>query len=143
MFCIKCSKPRTIGRRICDSCNKQRLIELVKDKPRWMSINRCFVCRDEFTAWEKSQRNCRNCSKLVVEVSQKFQSSNNYNMIGEVPEHRIIAERLLGRQLSSDEAIHHIDINSRNNCHSNLSVMSLATHGRLHLFLNKWFLQKI
>lgn len=44
-------------------------------------------------------------------------------------EHRVVAERVLGRQLKSDEIVHHIDENKQNNDPSNLKVVAgVAEH---------------
>lgn len=47
-------------------------------------------------------------------------------------EHRLIMERHIGRSLSSDEVVHHINENPRDNRIENLKIMSLAEHTRLH-----------
>lgn len=51
--------------------------------------------------------------------------------------HRELAEKLLGRALSSDEHVHHIDRNRKNNSLDNLLVLSSAAHTRLHLAMRK------
>ena len=47
-------------------------------------------------------------------------------------EHRVIAEKILGRKLRSDEHVHHIDMNKHNNDPSNLAVMDGEDHLKLH-----------
>lgn len=47
--------------------------------------------------------------------------------------HRVVMEEFLGRALSSDEIVHHIDGNKQNNDISNLTVMSRSEHIREHL----------
>ena len=47
-------------------------------------------------------------------------------------EHRIVAEKKIGRKLRRDEVVHHEDHDRRNNSPSNLSVMTKAAHARLH-----------
>ena len=47
-------------------------------------------------------------------------------------EHRYIIEQHLGRKLSTDEVVHHIDGNRANNTISNLVVMSRGEHSALH-----------
>ena len=46
--------------------------------------------------------------------------------------HRVVAEAMLGRKLRSDEVVHHIDGNKRNNDPSNLQVMTRSEHARMH-----------
>lgn len=48
-------------------------------------------------------------------------------------EHRVVVEAHLGRPLRSDEIVHHIDGNKRNNDISNLAVMTQSEHIKLHL----------
>ena len=47
--------------------------------------------------------------------------------------HRVLAERTLGRKLRSDEIVHHMDGNKRNNALDNLTVMTRADHFRYHV----------
>ena len=51
---------------------------------------------------------------------------------GYVLEHRAEMENYLGRYLTKDEVVHHIDENTHNNDITNLRVMSLRDHGLLH-----------
>lgn len=45
--------------------------------------------------------------------------------------HRLIMERHLGRELTPEENIHHIDGNKRNNDISNLQIMTNSEHRKL------------
>ena len=48
-------------------------------------------------------------------------------------EHRVIAERKLGRPLASGEIVHHADEDKQNNADGNLEVLaSQSEHARLH-----------
>ena len=60
----------------------------------------------------------------------KFQ--NGYNKKGNAKLHRLIMEDHLGRKLTSDEIVHHIDGNKLNNNINNLKVMTRGEHSRLH-----------
>lgn len=52
-------------------------------------------------------------------------------------EHRVVAERKIGRRLQPGEIVHHIDGNPRNNAPENLQVMTQAEHTRLHAKLRR------
>jgi hypothetical protein len=49
-----------------------------------------------------------------------------------VYEHKLKAERALGRALGPDETVHHIDGDKTNNANSNLLICSRAYHVALH-----------
>jgi hypothetical protein len=49
-----------------------------------------------------------------------------------VYEHRVVIERQLGRKLSKDEHIHHIDGNPKNNSIKNLQLTNVKSHCRIH-----------
>lgn len=52
-------------------------------------------------------------------------------------EHRVVAERMIGRKLKPGEIVHHIDHNKHNNSPSNLQIMTQADHARLHFSKHK------
>lgn len=51
---------------------------------------------------------------------------------GYAPLHRVNASKKIGRPLRSDEVVHHIDGNKRNNRKSNLQVMLRSEHYKIH-----------
>lgn len=56
---------------------------------------------------------------------------------GYVLEHRLEMEKYLGRYLTKEEVVHHIDENRHNNHISNLRLMDYYTHNNLHKKLLK------
>lgn len=49
-----------------------------------------------------------------------------------IPEHRLIMAEKLGRALSRDELVHHIDGDHTNNAPDNLEVTDRSAHARHH-----------
>lgn len=56
-----------------------------------------------------------------------FATKNGY-----VLEHRVVVERNLGRFLTKEEVVHHVDENKHNNKIENLLVLSKSEHTSLH-----------
>lgn len=54
------------------------------------------------------------------------------NEAGYVREHVIVMEQHIGRYLTDDEVVHHIDFNRGNNDISNLRLMTRSMHSTLH-----------
>lgn len=68
--------------------------------------------------------------------------SNGYLMITRGDDtgkllHRVIAERMLGRKLNSNEIVFHVDGNKQNNDISNLKIVSRSESARYHATRNK------
>ena len=57
---------------------------------------------------------------------------SNYILENGEYQHRVVAQRILGRSLTSEEHVHHKDANTYNNSPENLIVLSGQDHLRLH-----------
>lgn len=58
---------------------------------------------------------------------------------GFVPEHRIVVEQFIGRYLSKEEIVHHLDKNGYNNKIENLMVFqSEKEHASFHIKVKKY-----
>ena len=66
--------------------------------------------------------------KYVTGASDSVRCKN-----GLASEHRMVAEKMLGRPLKREECVHHIDFNKRNNSPENLMVFkTVADHSAFH-----------
>lgn len=59
----------------------------------------------------------------------------NKNWRGYVHEHLLVAEKMLGRHLRDDEVVHHLDGDILNNEQTNIMVLLIGQHHKLHA----WF----
>jgi len=136
--CIICGKSKTVGRRYCNECYLSRKREQYKIRGRYSyGKSNCIICNVEITLWRKDQKYCKICCK--TSTTSNFGSiANNYENgggDGYCWMHRRIAEGLLERKLQTNEVVHHIDENPKNNELNNLIVLTRSSHSRLHWFL--------
>jgi hypothetical protein len=73
-------------------------------------------------------------------------STQGYKVVGfgknRHPEHRVIAEKVLGRTLKRNEVVHHIDGDKTNNKNSNLLICDVAYHQWLHMEMSRRYMQE-
>ena len=124
-------------------------------------------CKKHYADWHRSTKQCsiHGCSDKYFSAGlcgkhyQRRRQHGNPNVLTRNPpghghlrkdgyrvffknrkmfyEHRIIAELVLGRALTKDEVVHHIDHNPMNNSPENLAILkSNAEHRKAHV-LNK------
>lgn len=144
LICKKCGGPRDIGRRLCRPCNLDRLKAKAKETPRYTWDKECLACKNGYKAWRKEQTICSKCYQDMVKLKSLNPSNNKYVSVkvnGKfVHAHRALAEEVLGRKLTTNEVVHHMDDNPKNNSVENLIVLSRTWHGRLHNYL---YLQRV
>ena len=105
----------------------------------------CNTCGKEFYS-HKTQKFCsRKCvlwnggitKRSHGYIWEKDWSHPNANKQGYVYQHRIAAEKKLGRRLEKWEVVHHIDRNRSNNNPDNLEVYNQYDHACMHK--DKWW----
>lgn len=131
----------------CDVCGK------VFDKVDSAVREHNFCSVDHLRKWNSERMSDYNKSKnpmnkkwtkkmrlkkreQVLERTGKGEKA--YNKFLGRHEHRVVAERMLGRKLKKNEVVHHIDLNKQNNDEKNLVVLpSNSEHSHLHQILKK------
>ncbi|RIV23630.1 hypothetical protein DYU11_11655 [Fibrisoma montanum] len=86
-----------------------------------------FVCEVRDNSTHYCSATCYNSSR------RKHIKSTTYVKLNGRHEHRVVAEKLLGRALLSREVVHHIDENKHNNAPENLAILP---NQRLHAIVH-------
>lgn len=142
-LCIikECCNQRIKGRRYCKKHYLERKRQQAKQRYKlyghYMYINECKACHNSFIAWRKNQILCTSCRKATNQTGYVKNNYENGNGNGYVWKHRRIAEEVLNRKLKTNEIVHHLDNNGKNNELTNLIVISRSDHAKLHHFLNE------
>jgi hypothetical protein len=140
-----CTEECVEGRRLCKKHLTERRKELreakkaagLKYRTKYHCV--CLACNKDFEGWSK---NSLFCSKACYNSIKSNSGKNPYVYDPEhyrqnLNVHRNIAEETLGRKLNSNEVVHHLDCNPKNNDITNLIVISRGKHASLHCYLNK------
>lgn len=137
-----CNREVCKGRRYCRhhylELKRKQFHERVESGTyrRTMYDKECILCGKSYKAWRKDSKFC---SHKCSVASLKNEGINNYVYSGDykvsIWEHRVIASKILGRKLNSNEVVHHVDLNPKNNSLSNLIVLSRNKHASLHRYI--------
>ena len=113
----------------------------------------CPVCKVEFEIREKSNR--KFCNKKICIYKGRIRKEHSYswkggktihrgyiyiyrpnhpfaNKNGYIFEHRLKMEEFMGRHLTKDEIIHHLDGDRQNNFIGNLILLKREEHIKIH-----------
>ncbi len=107
----------------------------------------CVICGKKFLPRKPSRQNtqvtcsakCRNTYNSKNSVQKRANSlrgrgeGKTYRKYRGVHEHRFVMERILGRNLTSEEIVHHKDENMFNNNPDNLEIVTRSEHAKIHL----------
>lgn len=135
-----CSNTCEKGRRYCKEHYLERkraqAKERYKNNGRYTYKLNCTVCGKSIDAFRRDQRFCKECYNIVRKLGSC--GKNNYENAhgdGYCWLHRRIAEAVLRRKLSTNEIVHHLNGNPKDNDVTNLIVLSRAKHAALHNYL--------
>lgn len=154
--CGGCFPPRK-GKKFCGKVCMRRAIAKRyyrrKGSSKFSTV--CDFCGAQFNTDKGSRKFCsRLCSSesqkkyltvpdCISGAGRKLDKTLGYvrvyapmhkeaNSWGYVYEHRVIAERIVGRELAPGEVVHHKNGERWDNRPDNLEVMGAREHGRLH-----------
>jgi hypothetical protein len=154
--CIKCSK---IFKRYGNVVAKYCSINCKNSDKKSTITLMCMVCKKDYQCfqselkWSKLRGETRNfCSKECSYLARKGENSPFWkggkhitkrgyikiwkpehpnNIYGYCYEHRLVMEEKIGRFLSKDEDVHHINENKSDNRIENLQLLSSSDHSKL------------
>jgi len=129
MKCIECGKVRWV--------RKDRYEYRIRNKT-WTGL--CHTCNlklrlgPKHPCWKNGRRKAGEEGKYIsIKISPIDKFAGMRNSAGYIQEHRLVMAQKLGRPLSSNEVIHHINGNPMDNSYKNLLLCpSHAIHRAIH-----------
>jgi len=114
----------------CQDCGKERWVQYVKKKP----VNDlCFSCcrKGELSHfWKGGDKLYLGYKKVIINKNSPFYSMADDE--GYVLEHRLVMAQSLGRPLTKEELVHHINGIRIDNRLENLTLTNRAEHASIH-----------
>ena len=139
-----CFSECTEGRRYCRAHYLERKRQQAKSNYRKRTTEHrimrykfvCVVCGSDCIGSRRDQKYCSDCYAKLRTIGKC--GENNYENAkggGYCWMHRRLAEQTLKRKLNTNEVVHHLDGDPKNNSLDNLIVLSRSKHASLHSYL--------
>lgn len=151
-ICPNCGKDFEAKRQSKKFCSPECISEYRKKGKYQVLV--CEYCKEEFTRLKSNIKGIHNfCSKecydsFAIENNMRagenhpnwgsgnaIQNGYEFKRVGKEKyraKHRLIMEKAIGRELRSDEIVHHKDGNKLNNALENLEIVTRAEHINIH-----------
>ena len=126
--------------------HEQKII--LEDKKIKDATCECIWGMNNQNAWKEVKTLCKHIQGAILHLGLRTKKDRVYLLVhapdhpntvnGYVPEHRLVAEKFIGRYLTT-EIIHHIDFNKKNNKIENLMIFPNQTeHMKFHTKLKQF-----